>query len=94
MSEQTNPPSEKQLNFALRTSAALGIPLPPEVHTDRAACSAFLDTHKDKPWPPTEKQLAFAEKIAKENNLALPDEIKASRRALSDWLNSNVPEQA
>lgn len=87
MSEQL--PSEKQIDFATRIAAKLGIEVPDEVLASRTECSAFIEQHREAAMRPSEKQLNFAQRVAKDKGLTIPPEALNDGRALSAWIDEN-----
>lgn len=89
MSDPSAVPSDNQIAFAEKISAAFGVPLPDGLRTSRDVCKAFLDQHAGKPFPPTEKQLGFANRIASNKGVSIPSEVLADAKQLSAWIDAN-----
>lgn len=84
---QTNPPSEKQLEWAKNIAQNLKISLPNGIENSWKICSDFIEKNKDKVvTPPTDKQLSFAKKLAKDNNTELPKDIEKDSSICSKFI--------
>lgn len=81
-------PTDKQIDYATKLAARLGLELPSSVRTDFDACREFLDRYSSV-TPPSEKALSFAESIAKRKSLSIPDKTKCNARGLSAWIDAN-----
>lgn len=89
-------PTEKQLSFARLLAARHHVAIPTETAQDRAALSAWIETHKDLPKGrfsnyPSSKQVAFAERIARLKRGSVPPECFQDRKLMSRWIDSNKP---
>ena len=91
------PATEKQLHYALVLAAKSGVIFPKEIAGDRAALSAWIDTHKSKAPEgrfgnyPSGKQVAFAERIARLKRRQIPQECFRDKTMMSRWIDGNKP---
>lgn len=94
------PPKEKQLAFAEKIAAAMGIPLSDECRSDYKKCGEFIDKNKSAlppggegsggaSYPPKERQLAYAESIASRLGVELPADVRADWKKCSAWIDAN-----
>lgn len=81
-------PTDKQLDYASKLAARLGLKLPAAVESDFEACRQFLDKYS-RGTPPSAKAISFAESIANRKALQIPDNARQNARDLSAWIDVN-----
>ena len=89
MSDSTNPPTYKMLEFAKKLATTHKLVLPDNASTSFDACKAFLDEHAELASKPSENQLSFADSIAEKKGVQIPAAVKTDRKMLSAWIDEN-----
>lgn len=88
-SNESKPPSEKQLEFAKNLAKNNNTELPKDIEKDYKICNAFIEKMK-KQIPPSEKQIQFAKKLANENKVDLPQNYDKSVEICSKFIDKYI----
>lgn len=88
---QTNPPSEKQIEWAKSIASNLNIALPSGIEADWKICSNFIEKNKDKVvTPPTDKQIELAKKLSKDKGLSLPKGYDTNLKICKEFIDKAI----
>ncbi|HDX6258484.1 TPA: type IA DNA topoisomerase [Campylobacter fetus subsp. venerealis] len=88
---QTNPPSEKQLEWAKNIAQNLKISLPNGIENSWKICSDFIEKNKDKVvTPPTDKQIELAKKLSKDKGMALPKDYDTNLKICKEFIDKAI----
>ncbi|MEM9637242.1 MAG: hypothetical protein AAGA94_06305 [Pseudomonadota bacterium] len=89
--------TQKQIDYARAIAQKTGATMPKNLSANRAALSAWIDTHKPKAPVgrfsnyPSSKQVAFAERIARVKRRDIPQECFRDKNMMSKWIDGNKP---
>lgn len=88
---ETNPPSEKQLEWAKNIAQNLKISLPNGIENSWKICSDFIEKNKDKVvTPPTDKQIELAKKLSKDKGLSLPKGYDTNLKICKEFIDKAI----
>ncbi|PCH54396.1 MAG: hypothetical protein COC22_00250 [Flavobacteriaceae bacterium] len=85
---ESNPPTDKQLEYAQKLSKRQNVEIPKEAMQNKDAMRQYLHDHTPRP---SNKQISYAASIAKRINIGLPDKIRTDTKVMKRFLNEHSP---